>query len=295
MSTTYNDEASERYKTHYDAQAPNYDAVHSFTKDIAAQIVRTVFPHRPSTSSESWVIHDNACGPGIVTEQLIEHFSSRESLETGASSIKIAATDFSPGMISVLSSKLKTLESSGCLKVTAEVMDSQSLSFPDSMFTHSITDFAIFLFPDPPAAAQEIHRTLASGGVAVVTSWSKLDWLTTLQKVQLSMHPNEEPWQGPFAEGWVGEKGEQKLINTMVDGGFERRRIEIDKVSVNLTGNVRDGYLESMKGTWVREVTKDWKVEDREEFRRRLKTGYERLTEVDEPVCVEAVVAVCRK
>jgi ubiquinone/menaquinone biosynthesis C-methylase UbiE len=51
----------------------------------------------------------------------------------------------------------------------------QDLTFPDEMFTHSFTNFAIFSLPDNEAAraASHIYRTLKPGGTAAITTWAE--------------------------------------------------------------------------------------------------------------------------
>ena len=116
-------------------------------------------------------ILDNAYGPGIVTGEI------RKNLPP-SNIPQIHAVDFSPRMIDELRHKA---EFEKWTHVNAAVMDAENLTFEDDKFSHSITNFGIFLFLDPVKAAAEIYRTLQPGDVAVVTSWSKLGWLDLLQ------------------------------------------------------------------------------------------------------------------
>jgi hypothetical protein len=59
--------------------------------------------------------------------------------------------------------------------VSVSFMGMQDLTFPDDMFTHSFTNFAIFSLPDNEAAqaATHIYRTLKPGGTDAITTWTK--------------------------------------------------------------------------------------------------------------------------
>lgn len=65
---------------------------------------------------------------------------------------------------------LRKAKSERWTNVKADVMDAQDLKFDENSFTHSITNFGVFLFTGPVKAASEIHRTFRPGDVAIVTS-----------------------------------------------------------------------------------------------------------------------------
>jgi ubiquinone/menaquinone biosynthesis C-methylase UbiE len=66
-----------------------------------------------SESLEGKVVLDNACGPGVVTKEILKQ----------AGDVKIDAVDISTPMIEELRSRLSSLDNSS--KVTATVMDAQ--------------------------------------------------------------------------------------------------------------------------------------------------------------------------
>lgn len=80
------------------------------------------------------IIHDNAAGPGTATSVLLEKYGPSDLPTT-------LVTDFNAAMISEAQTMYRPVG-----KVTAEVMDSHSLSFPNDHFTHSILNFSIFTF-----------------------------------------------------------------------------------------------------------------------------------------------------
>jgi ubiquinone/menaquinone biosynthesis C-methylase UbiE len=56
-------------------------------------------------------------------------------------------------------------------------MNARQLEFPDDAFTHSFTCFAIFAIGQPEIAAGELYRALKPGGLAVVGSTNRVNWV----------------------------------------------------------------------------------------------------------------------
>jgi ubiquinone/menaquinone biosynthesis C-methylase UbiE len=167
----------------------------------------------PITTSS--IIHDNACGPGIVTFDILAH-----AAEAGIPPPTIYATDFSQGMITELQ---RTIDQNGLKSVTAQVMDSYNLSpFGDDMFTHSITNLGIFAFPDPVAGARHILRTLKPGGVAVITAWKYPGNIYFANEVLQVVAPGS-PEMLPLKD-WLNEG---HLRGIMEKAGFEMEKVEI--------------------------------------------------------------------
>ena len=264
------------YLEHYNKQAPVYESVHNFTKEIAGRLVTLCPPFQSSS-----IVLDNACGPGIVTGEI-------QKLCSPSNCPAVHAVDFSPGMIAALE---QNVAEKGWEHVYPAVMSAEELTFPDNTFTHSFTNFGIFLFPHPAKAAKETHRTLKRGGTALVTSWLELEWLQILQEVQKSVKPDEAAWQGPFA-GWM-EKS--KLQNVMLEGGFELEKVKVDTIKMLLGGQDRDEYLATMKPTWTRQITKDWMERDTEDFLTRIDAAFGALKSDDKKIELVVSIAVAVK
>src|SRR5690348_3481656 len=97
--------------------ATTYDMENRGIPRLFARYITTFAPQIISDS----VIHDNACGPAVVTSEILSHISS----DTTPS---IAATDISPMMVTVSEDIIKANKWN---YVDAAVMDSQNLSFED--------------------------------------------------------------------------------------------------------------------------------------------------------------------
>lgn len=271
------DHAGNPFYSHYEAGASSYESINNFKKDITREILKLC----PPLETRS-VVLDNACGPGIVTGEIQQSFA--------ASNIpRIHAVDFSPRMIDELK---RRATAEAWTNVEARVMDAQDLTFEDNSFTHSITNFGIFLFPDPVKAASEIRRTLRPGGVALVTTWHDLDWwLGILQHVQSTVRSNTTAWAGPFAE-WLGT---EKLKHVMLEGGFSEQELEVISVTTVLSGKDRDVYIEAMRPTWVKRATEEWNEDDRLEFDTQLAIAFHALSDNDTGVELVISVAIGHK
>ncbi|OAQ72819.1 hypothetical protein VFPPC_00687 [Pochonia chlamydosporia 170] len=96
---------------------------------------------KPITSTS--VIHDNAGGRGTATSVIVEKFEPNIP--------EILITDNNGIMVAVASDAFAAHPS-----ITAQQMDSVGLTLPNNHYTHLITNFSIFLFPDPRAIRPDL-------------------------------------------------------------------------------------------------------------------------------------------
>ncbi|RDL33705.1 Uncharacterized protein BP5553_08073 [Venustampulla echinocandica] len=165
------------YSSNYERMSGNC------TRLIAAEMVSTISPPLSSTS----YILDNACGTGIVSEQI-------KKLQPDA---RIMATDISVSMIDQIKSRIK---SEGWVNVETDIQDVRSLSnLPDNTFTHVITNMGL---PVPGESgsgvigAKEMYRILQKDGVAVLSTWagkSHRVWLSAFYNTARAIRPDAEP------------------------------------------------------------------------------------------------------
>lgn len=185
-----------------------------FLKDIAK-----------SPSPSSWVVHDNACGYGEVTRALLDVASTLP-----ANSIEIVGTDVSPAMVKAFNTKLENHSAleKGNIKISAEAQDAASLKFPDEHFTHSFTNFLVNSGPLLDKNAQilgEIHRTLRSDGIAVITNWNRIGFADAIQNVHKATREEDSP-QLLMGMGKEILKPEF-LVSIVEDAGFERSKMTV--------------------------------------------------------------------
>lgn len=102
---------------------------------------------------------DVACGPGTTT--LLAAPRVRE----------VHALDFSSAM---LAQAKRNVEAAGLSNVRLSEGDGQNLPFSDASFDRAVSMFGLMFFPDRARGFGELHRVLASGGRALVSSWAPL-------------------------------------------------------------------------------------------------------------------------
>jgi ubiquinone/menaquinone biosynthesis C-methylase UbiE len=130
------------------------------SQQLAKYIVNLVGPFTPGS-----VVHDNACGTGVVSKEVMETSPS------AGQDITIHTTDLSEVMVG----ECHALAIKKGWKMTSQVMAMQDLTFADKTFTHSVTNLAMFALDpeDASKAAAHIYRTLQEDGVAVITVWEE--------------------------------------------------------------------------------------------------------------------------
>ncbi|KAK3376229.1 S-adenosyl-L-methionine-dependent methyltransferase [Lasiosphaeria ovina] len=149
----------------------------SYEEELGAMVAisKMVVDLAPPITSAS-VIHDNACGPGVVTAAILAKFHAENPGNTTPPP-RIIATDIAPNMVELAARKGPSVE--------AHVMDSRRLTnIPDNSLTHSFTDFLFVRGwgeADMVAFASEIRRTLRPGATAVNAAWKYHEWHTVLR------------------------------------------------------------------------------------------------------------------
>lgn len=133
----------------------------------------------PAFRSDS-IVHDNGCGSGAVTRGIIA--------TDPPSGIQIHATDISSTLAAQATAGIDLSWS-----IKAESMDAQNLTFPDDMFSHSVTAFVFASVPDTVAASKEIRRTLKPGGTAAIAVWDDSPTNTALEQAHQKIRGYDTP------------------------------------------------------------------------------------------------------
>ncbi|MCJ1371063.1 hypothetical protein MMC20_002278 [Loxospora ochrophaea] len=224
--------------------AHTYDRRLSGANCSVATFLISLLPSLPAGAS----ILDNSCGTGAFSEELLKTTSD----------VSIHAVDGSAGMIEILREAI--IKRGWEENVKAEVMDGQQLMFPDRVFDLSVTNFGIFFYPDPVLGAKEIHRTLKSGGIALVTCWKEMCWVPIFYEVQRIVKPAKHVELKMF-EAW---QKEETLHETMIQGGFVNVRMESKKVMF-VQDNI-DGLVGSLAIHLHDLVGQEWSKEEKEKI-----------------------------
>jgi len=230
----------------FSAFAQNYERQSGgITRKVAEKALQMLSPITFSS-----VVHDNGCGPGIVTTTIL-----RDAAAKGTTPPKIEATDVAKGMIELLQSEILK---NGWNTVNAQIRDSSDLGcFEDGTFTHSITNFAIFTLPDPAKGAREIRRTLKDGGVALVTVWSSMDNLAIIHGAQKAIRP-DLPVFNPASPDWFHD---WKVRSVMEEAGFSK--VEVKEVKNYWEIESEQRFSELFDDPFWNIVKKDWTDEDK--------------------------------
>ena len=124
-------------------------------------------------------IVDVACGPGTLSALAAKR------------GLAVDALDFSPAMI-------ERLEARKLAGVTARLGDGQALPYADATFAAGFSMFGLMFFPDRAKGFAELHRVLAPGARAVVSSWYPPDAVPALAAMFDAIRPG-------FAELMAGK------------------------------------------------------------------------------------------
>ncbi|KAI8664531.1 Methyltransf-25 domain-containing protein [Fusarium keratoplasticum] len=274
---------------HFDSAAAQYEAsTGGCTRELARSLLD--IPQLESIYHPSAILLDNACGTGIVAEEII-----LRARRTNANVPNIHAVDPAPNMVEISRKKLDVLGASAT--TSTAVMPGEKLEFQDGMFTHSITNLGILFFTDGDAGAKQIYRILKPGGVAVVTSWAVLGYLEVIRPAQSAVRPDDPPFKLPIPETWFDPASVQKCLK---DGGFANVTVSESIVHYGAPSaeDLLDLTLNSFKMLW-----KDWSEDDQNKFRQVARE------KIDETSCsytmndgsqgvgvpMTAIVAVCQK
>ncbi|ORY15270.1 S-adenosyl-L-methionine-dependent methyltransferase [Clohesyomyces aquaticus] len=170
----------------------------------------TLIPAIPPNS----IIHDNACGSGTVSKLLL-------SQTPPLTNLTIHATDIDQVFLDTLSASIQTHS----WPITTSNQKSESLSFPDNFFTHSITNIGIIFCTSAGLdGAKEIYRTLQPGGLAIVNCWEHITWFLPIMMVSKTLRPGTPP--PPPVVNW--NDGTQ-LKKVMLEAGFEEGKMRVEK------------------------------------------------------------------
>ncbi|PWI75691.1 hypothetical protein PCL_06349 [Purpureocillium lilacinum] len=310
---------------HFNLSAAHYErSTGGCTRQLARALLSLPALRSLFADPSAAVLLDNACGTALVTEEVVLR-CRRDAARASASSSsgggssgsgsgaavplpRIHAVDPAANMIDLARAKLTALgltdgdeEETTRAAATCAVMPGEKLTFPDALFTHSITNLGILFFDDAAAGAREIHRTLrpGSGSVAVVTSWADVGYVEhVLRPAARAARPHDPPFELPIQKHWFDPAHVERCLRE--DGGFAD--VEVSEQVVHYGADT----VESLRGMLLDTFTmlwRDWSDAEKDTFEAAI---LERLREATEPytmvdgdpgvgIRMRAIVAVCRK
>ncbi|TLD32884.1 hypothetical protein PspLS_00724 [Pyricularia sp. CBS 133598] len=237
----------------------------------------------PITSSS--VVHDNGCGPGIVTAEVLarccgghDHHKHQHYFPFlhAQAPPRIEATDISPAMTSAAARRGPS--------VRAQVMDSRHLSgLDDGVFSHSFSGFVVLGMStaDGARVVSEMRRTLRPGGTGILTAWAELGYVDLFESVARATKPDAEV---DTSRAVLSERGLRGMLElggfTSQSSPFVMKRSSISKsrlVRVRSRAKlVDDGPSSVME---LRSITRSfpwvlWTSQAYDQIRRSMCEGY---------------------
>ncbi|KAF2656362.1 S-adenosyl-L-methionine-dependent methyltransferase [Lophiostoma macrostomum CBS 122681] len=147
------------------------------SEQIARQILELIPPIAPTSK-----IHDNGCGYGSVTNEILASPSTPKD-------IQITATDINAALFTPLAERAEKEK----LPVEVKQMDACELTLPDATFDLSISNFCFPGFKEPVKGAAHIKRILKPGGRAAVTVWDDIPWRELLVETHRKVRGADAP------------------------------------------------------------------------------------------------------
>jgi ubiquinone/menaquinone biosynthesis C-methylase UbiE len=216
--------------------------------DVSESIAREVIKVVPPIQS-GWVIHDNGCGYGSVTGEIMASGVPTD--------ITIHSTDKSANYMAHLRAKLKE---NPTWNVVVEEMDANNLTFPDNYFDLSITDFVLLGLDDEVGAARHILRTVKPGGTAAIGAWKEKPWQQALKEAHWRTRGADAPLP-PFLA--VVDYDTEQLKKLLRDAGFKNtkyveRAAWVDMPDLKRWSTIAWTFLSTPVGGWTQADEDTW-------------------------------------
>jgi ubiquinone/menaquinone biosynthesis C-methylase UbiE len=135
-----------------------------------------------------------------------------ERVGSGGSALGI---DIAPGMITQTN---RAIQDAGLHSASARLMDVTSLQLESGAFTHVLSSFSVFFFPDLPGVLLELRRVLKPNGVVGFAFSRGTDPRWTWYEEMLRGYGAFEGLPAPTGDPRVRERG--RLTALLEDAGF---------------------------------------------------------------------------
>jgi len=196
------------------------------TRHIARRLVSMSPPF-----SHGSIVLDNACGTGIVTEEIQRHVSSTYKGSDRDVSIKVIGADPAAPMVEVFQQKSKHAKANAAWPNVASLSlhtvaaeDLNEAIAPSNSVTHSYMNFGLFFCTNPAKAAEHVYRSLAPGGTAYLTCWADLGYLNAMQKVEKECNPDNPTLELPFGHKW---EDPAYIKDVLHKSGFSEQNVKV--------------------------------------------------------------------
>jgi ubiquinone/menaquinone biosynthesis C-methylase UbiE len=239
---------SDDMKSHFNTNASLYEKL---TGGTTRRIAEGFMHHLPPLTSSTRII-DSACGPGIVTQLILEKAKEQRISPPPY----VLGIDNAQGMIDQFEGKKETF---GWTTVESRVMSAETLTgIEDNSFDAVIMNFGLFALPDAVKGAAEMWRVLKTGGVAIITTWKRSPPVDILEKAVGAIRPTEKDSVFPISKDWLKA---EKLSQVMTHGGFES--VKVDSFDSYWKNDSLEEFLESLTGPFWQRLWAHWSDEEK--------------------------------
>jgi ubiquinone/menaquinone biosynthesis C-methylase UbiE len=204
----------------------------------SAEALRRAQP--PSTGA----IVDVATGPGTL------------AVLAARAGLRVSALDFSDEMVTELR---RRIDREKLANIDVCVGDGMRLPYADGSFQGAFSMFGLMFFPDRGRGFRELHRVLADGARAVVSSWLPLDRIPLLALALATLRdllpppPGTPPFAPPLAQP-------DECIAEMSAAGF--RNVQVVEITHESTAPSMKELWASMERTTAPVSFAKWQLRD---------------------------------
>ncbi|KAH7303229.1 S-adenosyl-L-methionine-dependent methyltransferase [Stachybotrys elegans] len=164
--------------------------------------------------SEATTVVDMGCGPGQVTNAVLEAHHAKMP-----ASVQMIGADNNAQMMVGYTMRQKTEVDKGNTywqrAKTLEVDIHDCAALPDDSVSHMLCGFVLFLVPEPAKAISAMKRVMAPGGVLAVSSLQTSEWM------KLSMYPSKIRPDLAVSGPGNGCSSAEDVTNHLKNSGFK--------------------------------------------------------------------------
>ncbi|KAL7934300.1 S-adenosyl-L-methionine-dependent methyltransferase [Trichoderma chlorosporum] len=186
---------SEHFHTVAKVQSSFEDDFTRFSRGIMRVIAGPLISHMDFNSevAEPVILLDNACGSGVVTQE-VQAVLSNEVLQRSS----FTCADSSAAMVDLVK---KRIASEKWMNVETKMLDAMNTGLPDNSFSHVAIALALHITPDPDAVVKDCMRILKPGGTFGASTWSKRNadifWIPDMRSA-IEALPFDSPFPDPM-------------------------------------------------------------------------------------------------
>ncbi len=185
--------------------------------------------------NEAWssrYVLDLACGTGAVTKHLLNRVTCKG---------KVFALDLNEEMLAINRAKFEEL---GCDDAIEFIhAPAEAIPIEDNTLDIVVCQQGLQFFPDKLAAAQEVYRTLNTGGKWIVSTWLPVSECEIMGTLCETLEAINEPELSQMMRLPFDHMPKEELKALCVKAGFQKIEIEEQRLELCLKGGLEEAIL----------------------------------------------------